>query len=84
MTDEERLAWLRLARTERVGPVAFENLLGRYGSAEAVMAAMPEITRRSGPLRIPSRDDIRRELDAGQRIGARLLCSCEPAFPHLL
>ncbi|MDB5469789.1 MAG: processing protein DprA [Caulobacter sp.] len=87
MTDEERLAWLRLARTEQVGPVAFENLVGRYGSAGAVMDALPGLVQRagrSGPLRIPTRDDARRELDAGHRIGAKLLCACEPAFPYLL
>ena len=87
MTDEERLAWLRLARTEQVGPVAFENLLGRYGSAVAVMAALPDLVQRAGrtgPLRIPSLDDARRELEAGERIGARLFCSCEQAFPYLL
>lgn len=84
MTDDERLAWLRLARTERVGPVAFENLLGRYGSAGAVMAAMPEIMQRAGPIRVPPLDDARRELEAGERVGARLLCACEPAFPYLL
>jgi DNA processing protein len=87
MTEEERLAWLRLARTEQVGPVAFEQLVGRHGSAGAVLDILPDLARRGGrsePLRIPSRDDARRELDAGARIGARLFCACEPAFPHLL
>jgi len=87
MIDEERLAWLRLARTEQVGPVAFENLLGHYGSARAVMEALPDLASRAGrngPLRIPTLDDGRRELAAGERIGARLHCSCEPAFPYLL
>lgn len=87
MIQEERLAWLRLARTEQVGPVAFENLLGRYGSARAVMEALPELASRAGrngPLRIPTLDDARRELAAGERIGARLHCSCEPTFPYLL
>jgi DNA processing protein len=87
MTDEERLAWLRLARTEQVGPVTFDNLLRRYGSAVAVLDALPGLAQRGGrgaPLRIPTADDARRELDAGHRIGARLLCAAEPDFPHLL
>ncbi|RYF92534.1 MAG: DNA-protecting protein DprA [Caulobacteraceae bacterium] len=87
MTDDERLAWLRLARTEQVGPVAFENLLGRFGSARAAMDALPDLVQkagRSGPLRIPTPDDARRELAAGDRMGARLLCAGEPAFPQLL
>ncbi|HWU13221.1 MAG TPA: DNA-protecting protein DprA, partial [Caulobacter sp.] len=33
LSDPERLAWLRLARTETVGPVAFDHLLQRFGSA---------------------------------------------------
>ena len=27
----EKLAWLRLARTESVGPVAFQHPIGRFG-----------------------------------------------------
>ena len=32
MHDNERRAWLRLARTENVGPVTFRNLMTRFGS----------------------------------------------------
>lgn len=87
MTDEERLAWLRLTRTEQVGPVTFDQLLRRYGSAAAVLEALPNLAQRGGrnaPLRIPSLDDARRELEAGDRIGAHLLCAAEPAFPQQL
>lgn len=87
MTDEERLAWLRLARTEQVGPVTFHNLLRRFGSASAVLDALPALAQRggrNGPLRIPDLDDAQRELDAGRRSGARLFCADEPGFPHLL
>jgi len=31
--ERERIAWLRLARAEAVGPVTFAHLIGRYGSA---------------------------------------------------
>ena len=43
MQDKERLAWLRLARTENVGPVTFRNLLARFGSATASLDALPQI-----------------------------------------
>ncbi len=87
MTDAERLAWLRLARTENVGPVAFSHLLGRYGSAGKALAAIPELSRRGGrisPLAVPSESDAERELEMGERLGARLLLSKEPDFPRLL
>jgi DNA processing protein len=63
----ERRDWLRLARTENVGPVAFEQLLARYGSAARALDALPELSRRGGrikPLAVPAEADIDRELAA--------------------
>src|SRR5690349_6476505 len=37
VTETERRAWLRLARTENVGPVTFRNLVGRFGSASVAL-----------------------------------------------
>lgn len=48
LSDSERLAWLRLARTETVGPVAFDHLLQRFGSAERALVALPDLARRAG------------------------------------
>ncbi|HEY1426897.1 MAG TPA: DNA-processing protein DprA [Caulobacteraceae bacterium] len=82
-----RLAWLRLARTESVGPVAFRHLIGRYGSAERALAALPELARRAGraePPRIPSERLAEGELEAGESMGARLICGCDDAFPAAL
>ncbi|MGE5501285.1 MAG: DNA-processing protein DprA [Ignavibacteriales bacterium] len=87
LSDAERLAWLRLARTENVGPVTFEQLVGRYGSAEKALAAIPELSRRGGrisPLSIPSQADAERELERGAALGARLIASCESDFPRQL
>jgi DNA processing protein len=35
LSDAERRDWLKLARTEKVGPVTFEQLLRRFGTAAA-------------------------------------------------
>ena len=87
LSDSERLAWLRLARTETVGPVAFEHLLSRFGSAERALIALPDLARKAGraaPLRPPPVDEILRELETGARLGARLICGGEPDFPARL
>ena len=87
LSDAERLAWLRLARTENVGPVTFEQLVGRYGSAAKALAALPELSRRGGrisPLSTPSEADAQRELESGARLGAGLIASCESDFPRQL
>jgi DNA processing protein len=87
LAPAERLAWLRLARTESVGPVTFAHLIGRYRSAGAAIEAIPDLARRGGRaelLRVPSPAAAEAELEAGERLGARLIASCEPDFPPLL
>jgi DNA processing protein len=83
LTERERRAWLRLARAQNVGPVTFAALIARYHSAEAALDALPRLARRGGAahLKIPSDDDARRELDALEEIGARMIASCEPEYP---
>ena len=43
-TPIRRIAWLRLIRTESIGPVTFHQLLSRFGSAEAALEALPRET----------------------------------------
>ena len=51
LNPAERLDWLRLIRSENVGPVTFYQLLARFGSAEAALAALPEVAKRGGRAR---------------------------------
>ena len=39
LSDAEKFDWLRLIRSERVGPVTFFRLLAHFGSAAAVSTA---------------------------------------------
>ena len=87
LTFAARRDWLRLARTESVGPVTFAQLLQRFGEASLALAALPELARRSGrsgALDIPAAEEIEAELEAGDHLGAHLICACEPAFPAAL
>jgi DNA processing protein len=81
----ERLARLRLARTERVGPVAFAHLLARYRSAARALEALPDLARRGGGgVLPPPQAEIEAELARGDAIGAQLLVIGDPEFPPLL
>ena len=87
LSDVERLDWLRLIRTENIGPLTFHRLLARFGSAEAALKALPEFARRGGRpqgIRICSRAAAERELRAAAAVGACLAASCEPDYPPLL
>ncbi len=87
LSDAQRRDWLRLARTENVGPVTFDQLIGRFGEPALALAALPDLARRGGRtsrLTIPSQDEAERELAAGEALGARLVAACEPDFPPAL
>lgn len=87
LTRAERLDWLRLIRTENVGPITFRMLLGRFGSAAAALDALPELARRGGrsrPLKPPSRAAAERELAAHEAARVRLIALAEPAYPKQL
>lgn len=87
LSEDQRRDWLRLARTETVGPVAFRHLLQLYGEPARALAALPAMARAGGraqPPRVPSPQTAQAELDAGHALGARLLCSCEPDYPPQL
>lgn len=84
LTDAEKLDWLRLVRSEGVGPITFFHLVRFYGGAAKALAALPELARRSGrkaPIRIGGEKEAERELAAVKRAGAQLLAWLEPAYP---
>jgi DNA processing protein len=86
LTDAERRDWLKLARTENVGPVTFDQLLQRFGSATEALAALPGLAARGGrsSLKLASNAQVDRELADGAALGAQLIASCEAAFPQAL
>ncbi len=88
LSDQERLDWLRLIRSENVGPVTFFDLLERYGAASKALEALPELAERGGrrkPLRICTPRDAEREMaTAHKRSRARLVALGEPDYPARL
>ena len=87
LSGSERVDWLRLSRTPRIGPVTFAQLVARFGTASAALDALPELSKKSGrrqPLIPPPRAQIEDEIGATMQYGARLIASCEPDYPDLL
>ena len=84
LSDAERLDWLRLSRSENVGPITFFALLQRLGSAGAALEALPDLARRGGrrgPIRIATRSAAEREIEAIARMGGRLIARADPDYP---
>jgi len=86
LTDAQRVSWLRLIRTDNVGPVTFRQLLNRFGSAEAAIEALPGLLRSAKGFlpRLPSHGEAEDEIARLARMGGRLVASGEPDYPpHL-
>jgi DNA processing protein len=80
------VARLRLIRTPGIGPIAYRQLLMRFGSAEAALAAVPDLARRGGrkSLQTFPRDKAQREIEAVEKLGARYLVLGQGLYPRAL
>lgn len=79
----ERRDWLRLTRTRNVGPVAFRDLINRYGTAADAIDALPALIRKR-ETQLPTVEQVEREMEYCEKMGVQLICAVEPAFPPLL
>ena len=80
------LARVRLIRSPSIGPVTFRQLLSRFGSAEAALAAIPDLAARGGgkPPAMASQATARSEMDRVEALGARYLLLGQGLYPRLL
>ena len=87
LTDAQRIDWLRLIRSDRVGPHTFRSLINHFGSARSALERLPDLARRGGadrPGRICSEEDARAELAASRQLGVSLLAPGEAGYPPRL
>ncbi len=87
LTDEQRLDWLRLIRSENVGPRTFRTLINHCGGARAALAALPDLARRggaAGPARICTHEEAEREMQAARRLDVFFVALGEPEYPMRL
>jgi DNA processing protein len=87
LSDEQRLDWLRLIRSDNIGPRTFRDLINHFGGARAALAALPGLARRggaSGPARICPLEEAEAELAAARARGIEFIALGEPDFPARL
>ncbi|KUO69138.1 MAG: DNA processing protein DprA [Alphaproteobacteria bacterium BRH_c36] len=84
LDDTQRLACVRLIRSQNVGPITFRELINRYGGAQQALEALPHLSRKAAhgkAIVICSVADAEAELTAAQKYGARPLFTIEPGYP---
>ena len=87
LSDAERCDWLRLWRSQNVGPSTFFNLMRHFGSAAAALEAVPGMSVRGGrarAIKVASPAMAEREIEALEALGGRLIGWGEPDYPRPL
>jgi DNA processing protein len=87
LTDEQRIDWLRLIRSQHIGPRTFRSLINHFGGARAALDALPSLARRGGASGAPlicSREDAMREIALAYRLGVTFVSLGEPDYPARL
>ncbi len=84
--SEDLVARVRLIRSSSIGPVTFRQLLARFGTAKAALAAVPDLAARGGgkPPAITPESVARKEIERVEALGARYLNLGQGLYPRLL
>ena len=85
LIDEQRMDWLRLIRTENVGPRTFRMLINQFGGAKRAIERLPDLARRGGrALNVVSREEAAKEISAAGKLGVKYIGLGEIEYPALL
>ena len=87
LSEQDRVDWLQLIRSENVGPSTFWRLLETCGSANQALNSLPDFARRGGlkrKIRKCSTEDAEREFTAIKKLGGHFIAAGEPDYPKLL
>ena len=87
LSDAQLVEWLRLIRSENIGPRTFRQLVNRFGGAGAALDALPSLAARSlrgRTIRIATREEALREIEAARALGVRFVTTVDPDYPPLL
>lgn len=83
---EDLVDRLRLLRTPGIGPVTFRQLVIRFGTPAAALAAVPDLARRGGgkPPSLCTRQDAEREIARVDKFGGKFLVLGQGLYPRPL
>ncbi|ETX30978.1 DNA-processing protein DprA [Roseivivax isoporae] len=85
-TEDDRLAWIRLLRSRRVGASTFYRLMAEHGTARQALEALPDIARAAGldGYEAFSERAAQAEMQAARHARARMICRGMADYPALL
>lgn len=83
--EAERLARLRLIRSENVGPITFRELMKYFASAAEALDALPSLSAKGGrKIKVCPKSRAEEEIAQAQAVGARHIHMGEAGYPAAL
>lgn len=83
MNHQEKIDWLRLSRTETVGPITFHRLLNKYKTPAAALDILPVLTKNK-PIRICDFSTAEREFETLTKHGGQMIFAGDQSYPLAL
>lgn len=80
LSTEEKIAWLRLTRTETIGAITFHNLLKKYKTAAHALERIANFSS-AKPLKICTKAQAEDEIAALHKLGGTMIAACESTYP---
>src|SRR5437016_2941046 len=85
LSRDELIDWIRLIRTEGIGPATFRQLLERFGAPAEALHHLPTLTaKRKKPMKLLTAAQAEAEVKAAERAGLTYICWRDPAYPARL
>lgn len=87
LTQKERLNWIKLARSENIGPTTFFRLLEIFGSPENALEKLPDLIDEMGHIKkakICLERDLENEINQVKKFGGEILLFGDEAYPRLV
>ncbi len=84
LSHEELIDWIRLSRTNGIGPKTFRDLVEKFGSAREAISQIPNLPRRGKAPRIMSPSHAEKEHAAAVKAGMSYITWNDPSYPRSL
>ncbi len=86
LSEQEKFDYVRLIRSENVGPITFFKLIELFGSASEALQHAPELAKKGGKrtLKICPAKEVQKELKKAEDAKAKIVALPEPDYPPLL
>ena len=87
ITNQEKINWIRLARSQNVGPATFFRLLNIFDNAQNALENIANYSTKGGkqkPITVYPIKKAEIELEQWSKINAQIIIFKDPLYPKLL